>query len=285
MKNSLYEHSLPALKTGIAKSMECIAHIHLHFEIVYARRGISRVMIAGTAYTLHPGDCAIILPGLIHNHMNGDEGNTVFLAVCAPGFAGRYEETLKTNFAETPVISKKDIPKTAAYLLETLIELLGDNTSFTQYQYQITLSTFQLFFAYMLPLLHLRKREDTDSTNPTQHILEYIGQNSKRKLTLDIISKELGISKYIISKIFTTQLQINFNQYLNLLRINTAKKLLETTDLSITDICYESGFSAVRTFNTAFLKNTGFSPKSYRQKCLSGELRHKYDFYLESYPQ
>ena len=285
MKDSLYEHSLPALKTGIARCTECVAHIHLHFEIIYAREGVSRVMIAGTVYTLYPGDCAVILPGLIHKHTDSAEDNKVFLAVCEPRFAGQYAETLKTNFAETPVMRKADIHKNAAFLVDTLIELLGDATSFTQYQYQITLSTFQLFFAYTLPLLHLRKRNESDSVGPMQRVLEYISQNSKRKLTLDIVSEELGISKYAISKIFTTQLQMNFNQYLNLLRINTAKKLLETTDLSITNICYESGFSAVRTFNTAFFNNTGFSPKDYRQKFLSGDLEHKYDFYLESPPQ
>lgn len=275
MKDSLYEHSLPDLKAGIAKSAECIAHIHMHFELLYIRNGITPVMIAGTVYTLHPGDCAVILPGTVHHHMNAEKDNSMFLAVCAPYFAGQYEEILKEHIAETPVIRKTELSSNAVFLLESLIELLRGRTTFTQQQMQITLSTFQLFFAYILPQLSLRKKEETDLPELTESIMEYISKNIKRKLTLEILSEELGISKYKISKIFSTQLQLNFNQYINLLRIHNAKRMLTTTSKSITTICYESGFSAVRTFNTVFSQNTRLSPKEYRQKYLHGQEDYK----------
>ena len=282
MRDSLYEGSLPDLKAGIAKSSECIAHIHMHFELLYVRSGIIPVMIAGTVYTLYPGDCAVILPGIVHHHMDAEQGNSMFLAVCAPYFAGQYEETLKESFAQTPVIQKSDLPTTPSFLLESLIQLLKGRQKFTHQQSQITLCTFQLFFAYTLPLLNLRKRDQINLLDIAPHIMDYISKNITKKLSLEIVSKELGISKYKISKFFANQLQLTFNQYVNLLRIKTAKKMLTTTNESITTICYESGFSAVRTFNTVFLQNTGFSPKEYRQKYLSGTDKSKYDFYLDS---
>ena len=282
MRDSLYEGSLPDLKAGIAESSECIAHIHMHFELLYVRSGIIPVMIAGTVYTLYPGDCAVILPGIVHHHMDAEQGNSMFLAVCAPYFAGQYEETLKENFAQTPVIQKSDLPTTPSFLLESLIQLLKGRQKFTHHQSQITLCTFQLFFAYTLPLLNLRKRDQINLLDIAPHIMDYISKNITKKLSLEIVSKELGISKYKISKFFANQLQLTFNQYVNLLRIKTAKKMLTTTNESITTICYESGFSAVRTFNTVFLQNTGFSPKEYRQKYLSGTDESKYDFYLDS---
>ncbi len=282
MRDSLYESSLPDLKAGIAKSSECIAHIHMHFELLYVRSGIIPVMIAGTIYTLYPGDCAVILPGIVHHHMDAEKGNSMFLAVCAPHFAGQYEETLKENFARTPVVRTSDMPPTVTFLLETLINQLQNQKEFTQYKYQIILSTFQLFFAYILPQLRLEKREQIDLLDLAPHIMDYISKNIAKKLTLEMVSKELGISKYKISKFFANQLQLNFNQYVNLLRIKAAKKMLTTTNKSITTICYESGFSAVRTFNTVFLQNTGLTPKEYRQKHLSGNEESKYNFYLDS---
>ena len=282
MRDSLYEGSLPDLKAGIAKSSECIAHIHMHFEILYVRSGIIPVMIAGTIHTLYPGDCAVILPGIVHHHMDAEEGNSMFLAVCAPYFAGQYEETLKENFAQTPVVRKSDLPTTAAFLLKSLIELLKGRQKFTRQQLQITLSTFQLFFAYMLPLLKLQKKGQMKFLDIAPYVLEYISKNITKKLSLEIVSKELGISQYKISKFFTSQLQLTFSQYVNLLRINSAKRMLTSTDKNITTICYESGFSAIRTFNAVFLENTGFSPKEYRQKYFIGNDEHKYEFYLES---
>ena len=282
MRDSLYERSLPELKAGIAKSSECIAHIHMHFELLYVRTGIIPVMIAGTVYTLHPGDCAVILRGIVHHHMDAEEGNSMFLAVCAAYFAGQYEETLKENFAQTPIIRKSDMSPTVTYLLDSLIELLKGRQKFTRQQSEITLSTFQLIFAYTLPLLGLRKRDQINLLDIAPYIMEYISKNITKKLTLEMLSKELGISKYKISKFFANQLQLTFNQYVNLLRIKNAKKMLTTTNKSITTICYETGFSAVRTFNTVFLQNTGFTPKEYRQKHLTGDDEFKYNFYLDS---
>ena len=280
MKDSLYEYSLPELKAGIASSSECIAHMHIHFEILYVRKGVIPVMISGIVYTLFPGDCAVIFPGVLHNHMNASEGNEMFMAVCSPHFAGQYEEILKQDYADMPVLRKSALHKNAAILLDSLTELLNARTDFTEYLSQITTSSFQLFFAYVLPELHLRDRNDSDWSELTQRVMQYITQNIKRKLTIEIISKELGISKYKISKIFANELQMNFNQYLNQLRINNAKKLLTTTNNSVTTICFESGFSAVRTFNTVFFQIVGISPTEYRQQYLHGKLEHKYDFYL-----
>ena len=190
MRDSLYERSLPELKAGIAKSSECIAHIHMHFELLYVRTGIIPVMIAGTVYTLHPGDCAVILPGIVHHHMDAEEGNSMFLAVCAAYFAGQYEETLKENFAQTPIIRKSDMSPTVTYLLDSLIELLKGRQKFTRQQSEITLSTFQLIFAYTLPLLSLRKRDQINLLDIAPYIMEYISKNITKKLTLEMLSKE-----------------------------------------------------------------------------------------------
>lgn len=281
MQISLYEYNLPDLKAGIAKSAECIAHIHLHFEVLYIKKGRVPVMIGGKVYALYPGDCAVILPGILHKHLDGEENDEMFLSVCAPYFAGQYEELIKTEFAVTPVIRKEQVHKNVVFLLQSLVEQSRFRTVFNQQQIQIIMSTFQLLFAYILPQLSLRKKQDSDLSELTQCIIEYIFQNSKRKLSLDIVAEELGVSKYKISKIFANQLYMNFNQYLNLIRIDTAKTMLTTTNQSITTICYESGFSAVRTFNTSFYKITGFTPKEYRKQYLEGKLEEKYSYYLK----
>lgn len=49
-----------------------------------------------------------------------------------------------------------------------------------------------------------------------------------------------------------------YSEYLTELKLDYSKKLLLTTDLSITDICFSSGFSSVSNFLKAFKQKTDF---------------------------
>ncbi len=67
-----------------------------------------------------------------------------------------------------------------------------------------------------------------------------------------------------LSETFSQFLQTNFFNFVNEYRINEAKRLLTTTDASITTIAVEVGFNSRSTFNSAFKKATGVTPKVFR---------------------
>ncbi len=74
------------------------------------------------------------------------------------------------------------------------------------------------------------------------------------------------VSKSYVSHIFCGKLKINFRSYLNLLRINEAAALLRSSTISATQAATQSGFGSIRTFNRAFLKVMGKTPKAYRDE-------------------
>ena len=78
------------------------------------------------------------------------------------------------------------------------------------------------------------------------------------------LEQELHLNKYYISHLFSQTLGIRFNDYLHYLRISEACKLLRNTDYSITEIGDAVGYNTPRTFNRAFLKQTGTTPTEYR---------------------
>lgn len=79
------------------------------------------------------------------------------------------------------------------------------------------------------------------------------------------MAKDLGVSKYAISRVFSATFHTNFNQYLNEQRLNYAVSLLEYTDTSITDICLEAGFQSQRTFNRVFQEKFKMTPREYKK--------------------
>ena len=89
-------------------------------------------------------------------------------------------------------------------------------------------------------------------------------QNYTDAISLDKMAAELHASKYYISRLFGEKIKISFNDYINMLRINDAKERLQKTDDSITEIGIAVGYNTIRSFNRAFLAQTGMQPREYR---------------------
>lgn len=86
-------------------------------------------------------------------------------------------------------------------------------------------------------------------------------------ITLEEMAKELNIPKHILSHYLNESLEKSFSTFINELRIEKAKKLLQTKmSFTIENIGYESGFNSKSTFFTAFKKLTGQTPSEYQKK-------------------
>jgi AraC-like DNA-binding protein len=65
------------------------------------------------------------------------------------------------------------------------------------------------------------------------------------------------------------KLGMGFNDYVNSIRISNACRLLIESTSPISEISEEVGFNTVRTFNRAFVKHVGTSPREYRTQSFS----------------
>ena len=105
-----------------------------------------------------------------------------------------------------------------------------------------------------------------NNSNPAiANILEYCSKNFSNDLDLNKISKELHLSKYYISHLLNKHLNLNFNDYINRLRIKEACELLIMTNNKIADISEEVGFGTIRSFNRAFKSIMNITPGDYRK--------------------
>ncbi|WP_363317970.1 helix-turn-helix domain-containing protein [uncultured Algibacter sp.] len=87
-------------------------------------------------------------------------------------------------------------------------------------------------------------------------------------LSLKILSKELNLSEGYISQLINKNSNLNFNDYINSLRITDAKNMLvdsEYNNYTILAIGLESGFNSKSSFYTAFKKFTGKTPVEYKK--------------------
>ena len=100
--------------------------------------------------------------------------------------------------------------------------------------------------------------------NLMSEVVEYIEENYKKNITLAVMAESLGYEYCYFSRIFNKLFAMNFTDYINVYRFNAACAMLTETDMSMTDIAYESGFQSIRSFNSIFKKLSGVTPREYR---------------------
>lgn len=97
-------------------------------------------------------------------------------------------------------------------------------------------------------------------------VLEVIGRDYKKELSLKDISKDLFINPVYLGQLIKKETKSTFAELLNKQRIKAAQQLLLSTNDSIEDVCYTVGYSNVGYFYKVFRKLCGKSPKAYRKQ-------------------
>lgn len=101
--------------------------------------------------------------------------------------------------------------------------------------------------------------------NPIQKAIVYIKSHFAENPQLSDIADMLFLNKYYFCKLFKETVGENYKDYLRKLKIHHAYGLLQHTNMSITQICFESGYSSQSTFNRDFKTFFGVSPRDIRK--------------------
>ena len=83
-------------------------------------------------------------------------------------------------------------------------------------------------------------------------------------LSLEDMADAAYLSPFHFNRIFRSMTNIPPGEYLSALRLEQAKRLLLTTNMSVTDVCFEVGYTSLGTFTTRFNQAVGLSPSQLR---------------------
>lgn len=95
---------------------------------------------------------------------------------------------------------------------------------------------------------------------------EYIEQNYQDKMTVDQIAEKFNTTRRTFERRFKKATFLTVVEYIQRVKIEAAKKQLETGRRSITEIMLEVGYSDTQTFRDVFKRITDMTPVDYRNK-------------------
>lgn len=106
---------------------------------------------------------------------------------------------------------------------------------------------------------------DYENKQKIRQAAQYIQQHFREPLSMTVVSNHVSMNYSLFSLLFKQYTGVNFSGYLQELRINEAKRLLEETDWRVNEICRRAGFSDDKHFLKVFKAAVGFSPTEYRR--------------------
>ena len=95
--------------------------------------------------------------------------------------------------------------------------------------------------------------------------MEYIAENCTLPITLEEVAATIHLTPSYFSKLFAEINGSGFVKYLTEQRVEHAKLLLTTTNDTVTDIAFASGFGSFSSFSRAFRAVVGVTPNEYRK--------------------
>lgn len=110
------------------------------------------------------------------------------------------------------------------------------------------------------------ENRNTKNVDIIRKVREFIWTNYKRKITLQDISRAAYLSPYYLSRIFKQETGSTILEYLTKVRIEEAKRLLENTSWSTTQIAFEVGYLDQSYFCKVFKKVENISTSEYKEK-------------------
>lgn len=243
-------------------SLRFASHLHNNFELFYMLKGKQNVSIMDKSFTLCPGDCAVIFPNTVHSYdyPNGEPGapdscEYLLIFISRQVCASLFPDAVNAHISDC-VVKKHDIGENAVLALS---RIYGESSLTAQLGWAF------IILSYLLPPVLAREKEIGPDTELVPEVLSYVTKNFRRSLTLDLLSDELNVSKYTISRIFSNKIRIGFRTYLGMLRADCAAELIKLSDKPFSEIAAAAGFESTRTFYRVFRNCYGISPAEYRR--------------------
>lgn len=93
--------------------------------------------------------------------------------------------------------------------------------------------------------------------------LVYIHHHYRESLTLSDAAGQANLSANYFSEVFRQYTGVTFQIYVQMLRLEFARNLLASSDLSVTEVCHTSGFNTLPHFERAFKRYYGKPPREF----------------------
>ena len=264
-------------------------HFHAEVELIHFKKGQGTQFVGDNMKRFKAGDVVLVGSNLPHywrfDDLYFEDEAEVLTDVRVAHFCENFWGASFLNLPEaTPLRAllekakrglqvEGEARKKVAELLEILLEAEGMPRLLLLMEALYTIAgSDQVKSLSSIGFRHNFQEAEYERVNK---IYEYSLKNFKRAIQLEEIARVANISPHSFCRFFKSRTRKTYSRFLIEIRVGHACKLLIENNLSIKQICYESGFNNFTGFYKYFKLITGKSPMDYQSAFMSSDIIKK----------
>ena len=127
---------------------------------------------------------------------------------------------------------------------------------------------------YCMYLMRMQQdvmKDEIDSKDIMARAIRYVDEHYRDNIDRDDVAAVAFVTPNYLSKLFRNHMGMNLREYIDQLRIEEAKRLLLSTQMSVSEVASHVGYFNISYFSTVFHKIVGMSPVDWRNDSARGE--------------
>ena len=254
-----------------AQKVECAEHTHDYIEIVYVTKGHAIERVDGMDYEVSRGDMIFMTPNSIHSFKPDADYEKIEIFF-SPSLIGNSLSTTSDKLAMLALCSFDDMRASKNY---GFIRFCGTDITDVEFllsliekEYKVKNPSYEQIMCACLNILLVKmiRGSKNESVDVWSMIAEYINENWDKGLTLASLSAKCFYNPSYFSRAFKEKFNCSLSNYIKHLRIERAKLLLLTHEITVEDVALSVGFTDRSAFYKAFHNETQKTPAKYRKE-------------------
>lgn len=256
-------------------------HFHPEIEILYVREGCGSKYVGNSINSFFPGDIVIIGPNVPHVHVCNTDcsssdrsfGSSAICIQFMPDVFRKLQSEIPEMYKINELLNEsirgiEFVDKTRKILIKHIEALLYLNGI----QRLLKLLTILDIMSAGKDVKYLSSPEyepviiNSEDKSRMEIIFRYVIQNYPNKIFLDEVASLVNLTPPSFCRYFKSRTTKVFSSFVNEVRIGNSCKMLIENKLTISQVCYSSGFNYLSNFYRQFKNIKGITPTEFQYK-------------------
>ena len=252
----------------------CDPHSHTFFELAYIIHGNAIHTLDGNSDAVKAGDYVFIEPGSVHSFSKTKDEDklTVINCIFTPELILGNSRNKKMTFMDllsAPLLNidvNKIIGSPAFYIFHDSNNYISNMLYAMQYEYSNKMTNYfqimkNLLISMIMSSIRQVSSKEMQNTDPVTMIKDYVSLHYAENNILNQFSTMSYYSPQYLSARFKTDTGETFKSYLQRVRCDVAEQLMNSTNMTVTQISEAVGYKDVKYFQEIFKKHKHVTPK------------------------
>jgi len=242
-------------------------HFHPEWELLWILDTPLSITSANRHYLIQPGELILFPPNYPHEFHKMDRPCTFLCLQLSSRYFTETANLYTEDIRLANYLSKED----ACWLRNAILDCAKAFWAQEPFSRLFYLGLSNIILHTLLTRIpsHIMTAEELATTEQRNarltRLIQFVDENYMHKIRLSDFARQEGLSVSYLSHFVKNTMNQTFQDYVNSVRFNYARKLIVGGSDSLVSICMASGFSDYRYFSQTFQKTYGMTPAEYRR--------------------